>query len=543
MTRNLSIWVSVLVLALLLAPGAALADDGASAAPAAPATAAVTVDGVELFRVRGVSAFPAEERAERIAERIIEVARDGSVAADAVQARDAVPFIVIEAGGRRLMEIVPADAKLEQVVLPETLARAYAARIQRAITAYREDRTPRRLLASSGKLVAAALAAAAAFWLALRFASWLERRFERRYRPMLRDVGVQSFHILRAEQLWGALLALVNAFRVVPALVLGVALLTYGLRLYPATRSLGMHVTRWTVDPVATLAGGFVDILDNLVFLLIWFLLVRYLLTLARIFFAALGSGNVTLRGFDPEWAAPTYRIVRMLAIVFALVVAFPYVPGSESQAFRGLSLFIGVVFSLGSSSVIGNVIAGYTMTYRRAFRIGDRIRVGDVSGEVLDSRLLVTHVRTPKNEEVVIPNSEILSNSVTNFSSLAKTRKLLLYTTVGIGYETSWRQVEAMLIEAAGRSEGVLREPPPFVLLRALGDFAVTYELNVYTEDPTTALLQYTSIHKSVLDVFNEHGIQIMTPAYEGDPAEPKVVPKERWFAAPAVPPGPQKT
>ncbi len=334
-----------------------------------------------------------------------------------------------------------------------------------------------------------------------------------------------------------------NAFRVVPALVLGVALLTYGLRLYPATRSLGMHVTRWTVDPVATLAGGFVDILDNLVFLLIWFLLVRYLLTLARIFFAALGSGNVTLRGFDPEWAAPTYRIVRMLAIVFALVVAFPYVPGSESQAFRGLSLFIGVVFSLGSSSVIGNVIAGYTMTYRRAFRIGDRIRVGDVSGEVLDSRLLVTHVRTPKNEEVVIPNSEILSNSVTNFSSLAKTRKLLLYTTVGIGYETSWRQVEAMLIEAAGRSEGVLREPPPFVLLRALGDFAVTYELNVYTEDPTTALLQYTSIHKSVLDVFNEHGIQIMTPAYEGDPAEPKVVPKERWFAAPAVPPGPQKT
>jgi small-conductance mechanosensitive channel len=532
-----------LLVALVLAARAALAQEAAPSPPPEPTrTAPVTVDGVALFRVRGISSYPAGERAAAIAGRIVAAARDPAIAPDAIRARAAGSFFVIEADSHRLMEIVPADAKLEDVVLPETLAMAYSRRIQDAVRAYREDRTPRRMLESTGRLAVAVLVAAVAFWIALRFAAWLERRFERRYRPMLRDVGVQAFQILRAEQLWGALLALVNAFRVVPALVLAGAVLDYGLRLYPQTRGFGMRMTQWTMGPVGTLANGFVDILDNLAFLAIWFLLVRYLLTLARIFFAALGSGNVTLRGFDPEWAEPTYRIVRMLAIVFALVVAFPYIPGSDSQAFRGLSLFIGVVFSLGSSSVIGNVIAGYTMTYRRAFRPGDRIRIGDVTGEVLESRLLVTRVRTPKNEEVVIPNSEILSGNVVNFSSLAKTRKLLLYTTVGIGYETPWRQVEAMLIEAAGRSEGVLRDPPPFVLLRALGDFAVTYELNVYTEDPATALLQYTSLHRNVLDVFNEHGVQIMTPAYEGDPPEPKVVPKEKWFAAPAAPPTPQK-
>jgi small-conductance mechanosensitive channel len=181
--------------------------------------------------------------------------------------------------------------------------------------------------------------------------------------------------------------------------------------------------------------------------------------------------------------------------------------------------------------------MAGYTMIYRRAFKVGDRISVENLTGDVTETRLMVTHLRTVKNEEIVVPNSTIINSHVINYSTLAGTRGLILHTTVGIGYETPWRQVEAMLCLAADRTPGLLKEPAPFVLQKSLGDFAVTYELNAYCDNAQAMNRLYTAMHQSVLDVFNEHGVQIMTPAYEGDPEKPKVVPKDQWFQAPATP------
>jgi small-conductance mechanosensitive channel len=192
-------------------------------------------------------------------------------------------------------------------------------------------------------------------------------------------------------------------------------------------------------------------------------------------------------------------------------------------------------MFSLGSSSIISNLIAGYAMTYRRAFRRGDMIKVGDTVGRVIDVRLQVTHLRNMRNEEIIVPNSEILGSSVVNFSSLSREQGLFLSTTVGIGYEVPWRQVESMLLLAAERTQGVRRDPVPFVLEKSLGDFCVIYELYAAIDDPATRLSMYAALHRSVLDVFNEYGVQIMTPAYEGDPEQPKVVPREQWYAAPA--------
>jgi small-conductance mechanosensitive channel len=252
------------------------------------------------------------------------------------------------------------------------------------------------------------------------------------------------------------------------------------------------------------------------------------------------GQGTITLANFDREWAWPTYRIIRVLIIAFALVVAYPYIPGSGSEAFKGVSLFLGIIFSLGSSSVIASVIAGYSMTYRRAFKVGDRIQVNDLTGDVVEMRPLVTRLRTIKNEEIVVPNALILNSHVMNYSTLAQSSGLILHTTIGIGYETPWRQVEAMLRAAAERTPGLLKEPPPFVFQKSLGDFAVTYELNVYCDNPQAMGMLYTALHQNILDVFNEYGIQILTPAYEGDPEQPKVVPKGKWFMAPATNPAP---
>ncbi|MEJ2010430.1 MAG: mechanosensitive ion channel family protein, partial [Acidobacteriota bacterium] len=176
---------------------------------------------------------------------------------------------------------------------------------------------------------------------------------------------------------------------------------------------------------------------------------------------------------------------------------------------------------------------------YRRTFRVGDRVRIGDHIGDVEEIRLMVTHLRTPKNEVVVVPNSSIVNGEVINYSKLARKEGLILHTTVGIGYETPWRQVEAMLLEAAARTPGLLREPKPFVFQKELGDFAVTYEINAYCDKPRDMLELYTALHQSIQDVFNEYGVQIMTPAYEGDPEQAKVVPRNQWYAAPARFPG----
>ncbi len=244
------------------------------------------------------------------------------------------------------------------------------------------------------------------------------------------------------------------------------------------------------------------------------------------------------MQNFDPDWAMPTHKIVRFMIIAFSIVIAYPYIPGSDSMAFKGVSVFIGVIFSLGSSSFIANVMAGLAMTYRGAFKEGDRVRIDDVFGRVEEIKLMTTRIQTIKNESVLIPNSNILNTNVTNYSVMAKKPGLLLHSTVGIGYDTPWRQVEAMLLLAAERTEGLQKEPAPFVLQTLMGDFAVNYEINAYCTEVNRMLAIKSDLHRNIQDVFNEYGVQIMSPAYESDPQTLKIVPPKDWYAAPASKP-----
>jgi len=198
----------------------------------------------------------------------------------------------------------------------------------------------------------------------------------------------------------------------------------------------------------------------------------------------------------------------------------------------------LGVLFSLGSSSLVANIIAGYTMTYRRAFKVGDRVKIGEYVGDVTDVRLMETHIKSLKNEEIVLPNSQILSGEVTNYSSLASKEGLILHTTVGIGYEVPWRQVEAMLLMAAERTDGLMRKTEPFVLQKELGDFGVVYELNVFCRNVEKMPRIYSELHSNIQDTFNEYNVAIMTPHYVDDTEDAKVVPKENWYASPAYSP-----
>jgi small-conductance mechanosensitive channel len=357
-----------------------------------------------------------------------------------------------------------------------------------------------------------------------------------RYRARIHDVQFHSVEIMRGDQLWNAVQNGVRGVATVITLAVAYAYVDYVLLLFPWTRGVGHSLASILLQPLATLGTGFVRFLPSLLFLIVLAFVTRAVMRLARIFFRRVADGTVTFHGFDPEWARPTERIARFTIVVFALVIAYPHIPGSGSDAFKGIGLVIGLMFSLGSPSVIGNMVAGLSLAFRRAFRVGDRVRIGEHIGEVQQVRLLTTYLRSPKNEQIVIPNSIILNSEVVNFSTLAGDAGLILHTNVGIGYETPWRQVEAILIEAARRTPGLRTDPEPFVLQRKLGDFAVDYELNAYTDDPSRMLRLYSALHRNILDAFNEYGIQIMTPAYEGDPEQPKIVPREQWFSWPAV-------
>ncbi|MCX6247387.1 MAG: mechanosensitive ion channel family protein [Bacteroidetes bacterium] len=492
-------------------------------------TAPVKLDGNVLFYVRGTSSYPPSQRAAAISDRIETIAAEGSIPADSVTIVPAEDRRKIYAGKEFIMNVFDIDAKGEKVS-KEVLAEFIHQKIVLEIKAYRYARSTSVLVKKSlyalGATVLLTLLLIALFWLIRRINSALEKKIKSRFDK----VEDKSFSLIRSKQLWSAFNIVFKSLKIIITILMIAAFLQYILGLFPWTNGIAAYTLKIILDPILTIGNGFLRFLPSLVFLIVIFFLTRYLLKLIKLLFTGIHQGAIVIKNFDAEWAMPTYRILRVGVVAFAVIVAYPYIPGSDSNAFKGVTVFLGVLFSLGSSSLIGNVIAGYSMTFRRAFRKGDLIEQNNQMGFVEEQKLLVTRLRTFKNEEIVIPNSLLLNSNIINFSKKAKEHGLILHTSVGIGYETPWRQVEAMLKEAAGRTEGLLKQPPPFVLQKALGDFAVNYELNVYCDNASAMLIQYTGLHQNILDVFNENNVQIMTPAYMGDPETPKVVPKDQW-------------
>ncbi|WP_454668698.1 mechanosensitive ion channel family protein [Achromobacter kerstersii] len=539
MTRRIRVSILAVLLLILTPALCAAADDARSEAASlelALETAPVEIDGQVLFKVRGLSSFPAGKRAEAITERIKNAAADASFASADLRTDTVGNGTVIMAGKNPLIIVSDADAQLEQTTR-DNLAALHLLRIKQAIDEFRAARRADTLLKAGLYCAGATVLLALVIAVLLLLNRWLDKAVSKLLKSRVKAVDIQSFEILRSDTIWKALHGLVLAIGVVTVVASVYVYLQYVLALFPWTRSLSNGLLNVATDTAENLGKSAAAVIPDILILVLIFYLARFALRRVRHFFDAVEHKRVTFAQFEPEWGMPTYKLVRVLILAFAFIVAYPYIPGSETAAFKGISIFIGLVISLGSSTAISNFIAGYLMTYRRVFKVGDRVKVGDVIGEVVSVRLQVTHIRTNKNEEITIPNSQILNSDVTNYSSLASTQGLILHTTVGIGYETPWRQVEAMLCAAAERTAVVLTDPKPFILLTKLGDFAVTYELNVYVRDTQRIAKTYADLHRHILDVFNEYGVQIMTPAYEGDPDVPKVVAPEQWYSAPAAP------
>jgi small-conductance mechanosensitive channel len=497
-------------------------------------TAPVIIDDMTLFSVTGIKAAPAEERADVIVERIKKVAADKNIPVTSLTVVESEYSTDIMAGDRKLVSIYDVDAAADRVPR-QILARAYLGKIKAAIDKYRLDRSPENLARGAGYSLLAVIGLIAALFLLRRLYLRLYATLESRYKSRVHALHIQSVEFVRVEKVWSAVTGTLRTIRLILVVIMCYICLHLVLGFFPWTRLFAAHMFGYVMKPVLMIGNGTLKYVPNLFFITVLLIFTRYFLKLLGLFFTGIEHKTLTIAGFEPDWARPTYKIVRLLVVVFALVVAYPYIPGSESPAFKGISVFLGVLFSLGSSSAVSNIIAGYMMTYRRAFRVGDRVKIDEFTGDVTQIKMQATHLRTVKNEEVIVPNSNILAGHVVNYSSLAKEHGLILHTSVTIGYDVPWRQVDGMLLLAAERTAGILREPRPFVLHKSLDDFFVNYELNVYTDKPQEMTRTYSQLHQNILDAFNEHGVQIMSPHYESDPAQMKIVPKEKWFEPPA--------
>lgn len=349
--------------------------------------------------------------------------------------------------------------------------------------------------------------------------NWLFRRVKVRIVKLrntrLKPFSIQDYELLDTHKQVKLLIFLASLVRyafMLLQLLLSVPLL---FSIFPQTKNLAFQLFSYIWNPVKSILVGIVSYIPNLFTIFVICLAIRYLVRLFRYLAGEVQSERLKLRGFYPDWAIPTYHIIRFLLYAFMIAMIYPYLPGSNSGVFQGISVFVGLIVSLGSSTVIGNIIAGLVITYMRPFKIGDRIKLNDTTGNVIEKTPLVTRIRTPKNEVVTIPNSFVMSSHTVNFSQSAREYGLIIHSEVSIGYDVPWRKVNKLLIEAALNTPGVVDDPRPFILSTSLNDWYPVYQVNAYIKDADKLAQIYSDLHQSIQDRFNEEGIEIISPHY----------------------------
>lgn len=353
------------------------------------------------------------------------------------------------------------------------------------------------------------------FWLTGWLFRKLKVRIQKQKDTRLKPISIQNYELLDTQRQVNLLIFLSNLLRYVIMLLQLLITIPLLFAIFPQTKGLAYQIFSYIWNPIKNILVGIVDYIPNLFAILIICFAVKYLVRLVHYLSREVEAGRLKFGGFYPDWAMPTYHIIRFLLYAFMIAMIYPYLPGAKSGVFQGISVFIGLIVSLGSSTVIGNVIAGLVITYMRPFKLGDRIQLNDTTGNVIEKTPLVTRIKTPKNEVVTIPNSFIMSSHTVNYSASAREYGLIIHSEVTIGYDVPWRQVHQLLIEAALNTPGVIDDPRPFVLETSLSDWYPVYQINAYIREADKLAQIYSDLHQNIQDRFNEAGIEIMSPHY----------------------------
>ena len=463
--------------------------------------------------------------------------RGGEMKVDLINVAEGV---LVRIDGALMFAVAPQDSEEGTLAGAQASAAEAARALQQAIDESRESRNLRSLLTAALVTLGAAVVALGLLWalrrLRRRIQAWLMRK-TLAHADRLRVGGVD---VVRREGLLRFEQGLLNLVFWALALLLAYQWLSLSLAQFPFTRPWAEQLNSFLFGLLGRFALAIVRAVPDLIAAALIFWLAWALTRILRSFFAKIASGRVTLSWLEADVAVTTSRLCVAAVWLFALAMAYPYLPGSDTEAFKGLSVLLGLMISLGASNLVGQLASGLILTYTRTFHPGEYVRVGSDEGTVTTLGAFTTRIRTGMGEELTISNSQILGAVTRNYSRTVKGQGFIVDTTVTIGYDTPWRQVNAMLVEAALRTPGVLADPPPRVFQVALSDFYPEYRLvcQAVSSGPRPRAEVMSLLHANVQDVCNEQGVQIMSPHYLGDPASVKVVPRERWYTSPAKPP-----
>ena len=452
-----------------------------------------------------------------------------------VEARQIGEAISLEVAGRRIVAIVPADVDTLAGETPAGVAMAAVGRIETVLGEVAELRRPRQLLVATLLVVLVTALFVALTWGLMKARRAVSQRIREATERKLQETKVGDADLIRSSRVIEFIDRSVGALAIGLFLFFAYSWVTFSLRRFPYTRPWGESLRAFLLGQLASVGVAIVESLPGLFTVVLIFLLTRFVVRVVNVLFLAIEQGRLELPWVYPETAEPTRKLLSVGLWLFAVAIAYPYLPGSGSDAFKGMSVFVGLVLSLGSSGIVNQMMSGFTLTYSRALRVGDFVTVGDVEGVVTMVGTLSTKIKTLKAEDVTIPNTVMVSNVVTNYSRFADAEGVYVPTEVTIGYDVPWRQVEALLLLAAARTPGIRRQPPPVVRQAALDQAYVRHTLMFCLENPMQRRPVLAAVHQNILDAFNEYGVQITSPNYEADPEVRKVVPKDRWFAAPA--------
>lgn len=493
--------------------------------PGAP----LVVDGDTLLVIyaRKGGMLP-EARVSAAKSKIYEVGKRLTMFVDSLYVFDSEVSSDVMVGEDVLLSVTDLDALwmgMERVELAET----YREVISKKVDQLHETYGLQQKLQSLGWVALIIAVQVLLIW----FIVWLFHRWKfsvtRKLLGRIKSVVIKNYPLLDTHRLGVAIIFVFNLVRLLLILLVVLVGLGFMFSFFPETKTVTYTVVGFIWNPLSDILKSVVAYLPNLFKIIVIIICFHYLLKLVRYFANEVASGRLKINGFYADWAMPTHTLLRVLLYSFMLVMIWPLLPNSDSEIFQGVSVFIGVVVSLGSTSVVGNVMSGLVMTYMRPFRIGDFIRFGDTEGEVIEKSMLVTRIRTRKNDIVTIPNSNMMSSQTSNYTFSAQRYGIIVHTKITIGYDEPWKKIETLLVQAAENTDGIKRHPKPFVRITALDDFYVEYEINGITDRAKTLSTVYSALHQQILDTMHGAGVEIMSPHIEAQRSDlPLQIPKE---------------
>lgn len=474
--------------------------------------------GDTLFVIRSsIGAFSASERAEALSERLLNVVKEPEFYPDSLTSFfvDSDNYILYR--NQVLMVILPRDTIGTGLSQEEI-----SGRIINMLNENLAVKSARFNVTATLKNLGYTLVVVIVLILIILLLNWIFRKvfryIESNRSRIFRSIKINEYEFLTEEREFRVGLALLKFLRFALIIIIFLIALPVIFSIFPTTEGITRRVLTMIWSPVQSILMALVNYLPKLVTIIIIYFIFKYLVRFVRFLSREVESKALIIPGFHADWARSTYNIIRILLYAFMFVIIFPYLPGSDSAIFRGVSVFFGLLLSLGSTSLIGNTVAGLVITYMRPYKIGDRIKIDDVVGDVIEKTMMITRIRTIKNEEVTIPNSKILTSHTVNYTNATQDKGLIIHTTVSIGYDAPWRTVHELLIRAASQTEGVEKSPKPFVLQSSLDDFYVSYQINAYVKDSHGIMKIKSDLHQHIQDEFNRAGVEIMSPHYRSE-------------------------